>query len=124
MTTPNYTPVYYNIQAIVTRTITDSAVTYDCACYPPKLTVTTSNAIIGYQLIDPTPGDIVFTGMTKINPPPVRQLSDPAMSVDGRTLLISDRNSVAADIHIKLHFRDGDGLEFSHDPQIGNVPES
>lgn len=124
MSHPSPTPVYYNIQVVAERITVDGVTSYITTCYPKSITVTTPNAVLGYQLVGPTPASILFTGMRKNNPPPQRQLSDATVSVDGRMLLISDRNSLKVDIDISLLFSDGGEVEFSHDPQIGNVPES
>jgi hypothetical protein len=121
--TPTPTPVFHNVQVTAFRTIVDGKPQFECFCYPPKVVVTSSDAVIGYQLAGPTDDDILLTGMTKLNPPSERQLSDASVSVDGRLLLLSDRNTIPADIHIRLEFQYRGEEAFTHDPQIGNVPE-
>ncbi|RFP21554.1 hypothetical protein D0T25_09845 [Duganella sp. BJB488] len=51
------------------------------------------------------------------------QLSEASVSVDGKLLTFSDANTVKMSLAINLKFKDGDMVEFSHDPQIQNNPE-
>ncbi len=117
------TPVFHNVQVTAFRKIVDGKPVFECFCYPAKVVIASPNAVIGYQLVAPTDSKIVMTGMTKLNPPSERQLSDASVSVDGRLLLLSDRNTIPADIHIRLEFLYHGEEAFTHDPQIGNVPE-
>lgn len=123
--TPLYTPtpVFHNVQVTAFRKVVDGKPQFECTCYPTKVVIASPDAVIGYQLVAPTDSDIVLTGMTKLNPPSERQLSDASVSVDGRLLLLSDRNTIPAEIHIRLEFLYRGEEAFTHDPQIGNVPE-
>lgn len=122
---PVPTPVFHNVQVIVTRQLVNGASTYVIETFPTDIKVTSANAVIGYQLVDPTPPDIRLTGYALVNPPKiVPQLSAPAISPNGRLMTLVDLNSVKADLHISLQFMDKDSQVFAHDPQIGNDPES
>ena len=72
---------------------------------PSTLTVTEPNTIINYQLIDPTPAELRFTGVTIA--PPNEQLSPPAISTDGRNLTLNDVNTVAEDFVVTFEFNTG-----------------
>lgn len=69
---------------------------------PPSLTVTEPNTIVNYQLVDPTPAELKFTGVTIA--PPNDQLSPPAISTDGRNLTLNDVNTVAGDFIVTFQF--------------------
>ncbi len=88
---------------------------------PPAPLVTESDTVINYQIIDTDGYDIVFTGMA-VKPENNNQLSTASVSVSGKLLTFSDANSEKLTLAINLKFKDKDGLEFSHDPQIQNDP--
>ena len=69
---------------------------------PPTLTVTERNSIVNYELVDPTPAELRFTGVTIA--PPNDQLSPPAISTDGRNLTLNDVNTVAEDFVVTFQF--------------------
>lgn len=114
-------PKFCNTRVIITRNT--SGFGHTVTCDPPDIIVLKPNAVINYQLVDPTPPEIEFTGLTFRKPHPERQLSDPSISVDKRMITFSDLNSVNEVIDISLQWRDQLKKEnISHDPQIGNDP--
>lgn len=89
---------------------------------PPKLTVTEPNTIINFQLVDPTPAELRFTGVKVA--PPNDQLSPPAISTDGRNLTLNDVNTVAEDFVVTFQFNNelaAPRLQAS-DPDVVNRP--
>lgn len=84
--------------------------------------VTQVDTIINYQIFDTGGKDIVFTGMT-VSPADNNQLSPASVSVSGKQLTFSDANTSKMILNITLNFKDEDGVEFMHDPQVQNEPE-
>jgi hypothetical protein len=84
--------------------------------------VTQADTIINYQIFDSGEQDIVFTGMT-VSPSDNNQLSAATVSISGKQLTFSDANTSPITLSIILNFKDENGLEFMHDPQIQNEPE-
>lgn len=97
---------------------------YQVTCIPECITVTDPNTIIVYQMIAPTPSDIVFTGIDRSKPFPGPQLSAlPIISFDGKMMALFDANTVKEQIHVFLQFRDTDAENAgSFDPQVINIP--
>lgn len=129
MQTP-YTPVppaFINTIVIAERRPDEDGNThcrkYRVTCHPPSLVVTEPGTILNFQLITPTPQEIVFRGIEKKKPNPERQLSDPSISVDGKQLTLSDANSIKEKIDVTLLFKDGD-RDVSYDPQVQNDPRA
>ncbi|MDC8757106.1 hypothetical protein [Janthinobacterium fluminis] len=85
-----------------------------------SIKVATSSAVINYQLVHPTPADIVFTGMRTDQSDLDPQFSIPTISQDGRMLTFSDSNSRKELIKITLLWRAG--VAIAHDPQVENDP--
>lgn len=81
--------------------------------------VTQKDTIINYQIYDSGEHDITFVGMTA---DPNDQFSAAVVSVSGKQLTFSDRNSSSQTISFKLQFQTEDGVIFSHDPQVQNEP--
>jgi hypothetical protein len=96
--------------------------TYLVQTEPAVPYVTQQDTVINYQIYDSGGNDIVFTGMTVI---PVNndQLSAAAVSVSGKLLTFNDANTKGSTLSITLNFKDEDGVEFMHDPQIKNDPQ-
>ena len=84
---------------------------------PATLTVTEPNTIINYQLVDPTPAELKFTGVTIA--PPNDQLSPPAISTDGRNLTLNDVNTVEGDFVVTFEFSN----ELEAAPMLRGLPD-
>ncbi|TWI67539.1 hypothetical protein IP91_01653 [Pseudoduganella lurida] len=69
---------------------------------PGVLQVTDPDTIVNYQLVDPTPADLLFTGLAIT--PENNQLSAPAISTDGRNLTINDINTLREDFTLVFAF--------------------
>lgn len=89
-------------------------------CTPYSMPVYTGDAILNYQLVSPTPSGIVFAGYDACAPLPGRELSRPSISVDGKMMTLSDRNSKGETILITLRFKDV--MEILYDPEVPNNP--
>ncbi|MHA4871051.1 hypothetical protein ACXZ1M_25525 [Duganella sp. PWIR1] len=89
---------------------------------PAVPSVTLQDTIINYQIYDTNGYDIVFTGMTVV-PADNDQLSPASVSISGKQLTFSDANTKAETLNVTLNFKDQDGVEFLHDPQIKNEPQ-
>ncbi|MRW88738.1 hypothetical protein GJ699_01920 [Duganella sp. FT80W] len=85
--------------------------------------VTQPDTVINYQIYDTSGFDIVFTGVTVV-PADNDQLSPASVSISGKQLTFTDANTKSITFNIILNFKDKDGVEFSHDPQIQNDPQS
>ena len=96
----------------------DGSGTYQVTCNPPSLVVTQPNTIISFQLIGPTPTNVLFTGFYETGIP-VQQMSLPSITNDGKLMTSIDANSAAGTIDVTLHFKDSE-VQFSFDPQIHN----
>lgn len=83
--------------------------------------VTQPDTILNYQIYDCGDKNIVFTGMS-VTPVDNKQLSQASVSVSGKTLTFSDANTNPAKmiLNITLQFKDEDGIQFSHDPEVVN----
>ncbi len=84
--------------------------------------VTQADTVISYQIYDSGDKNIVFTGMSVV-PPDNDQLSQASVSVSGKVLTFSDANTSKMILAVTLNFKDEDGIEFMHDPQVQNEPE-
>ncbi len=98
---------------------------FDVTTVPATPIITEKDTVINYQIFDSSGLDIVFTGMTVL-PLGSDQLSAPSVSLSGKLLTFSDANTKKVNLNIILEFlnksvKDG---EFSHDPQISNVPQT
>jgi len=96
--------------------------TYKVETMPAVLVVSQPDTIVNYQIFDSGSDNIVFTGMTVI-PEDNDQLSEESISISGKQLTFSDANTSKMTLNITLHFKDDDGVEFMHDPQVENEPE-
>ena len=94
--------------------------TYKVETAPATPWVTQPDTVINYQLYDCGGTDIVFTGMTVS---PNDQLSPASLSVSGKQLTFSDANTSVMSISFTLNFKDQDGVQFMHDPEVRNEPE-
>jgi hypothetical protein len=89
---------------------------------PAAPCITLPDTIMNYQIYDSHDNNIVFTGMTVV-PANNDQLSPASVSVSGKQLTFSDANTKKMTLNIILNFKDQDGVEFMHDPQVQNEPE-
>jgi len=92
---------------------------YKVTCDPEKVQVGACSGIINYQIIE-APHGIVFTGFDKASSSPQRQLSAPAISVDGKMMTFSDQYAEEGPILITLRFTDR--TEILYDPELENNP--
>lgn len=115
-------PSFKNIQVSV-KPNPDKPGKYDVLTIPPAPQITDADTIINYQIVDTDGYPIVFTGMN-VKPHDNDQLSNATVSIDGKMLTFSDMNSVKMTLNINLKFKDQDGVEFAHDPQIQNEPQA
>ena len=117
-------PEFFNTTITVLRTADGSGNAcdgkYNVVYGNPKVTDRSANAIFNYQLADPTPKEIRFTGMRVEGETGTHQLSEPTISVDGRMITFSDANTET--VLMNLTFKWRDCIEFEHDPQVGNIP--
>ncbi len=113
---------FFNIQVIAIPEIgPDGKKTYSTTFLPEAITVKTHDAVINYQLIDPTPADVIFKGM-KVKPAQQGQFSTPSVSQSGKLITFSDANTVKEVIGVTLVFTDKDAGEFHVDPDVDNEP--
>jgi len=96
---------------------------YRITCHPPYLVVAERDTILNFQLILPTPEDILFKGLKKKKPFPERQLSDPSISLNGKQMTLCDANTICEDIDVTLQFHHH-GREIDYDPQVQNDPRA
>lgn len=95
---------------------------YDVHTAPEMPYVTQKDTVINYQIYDDDGQGIVFTGMT-IKTLGNDQLSAASVSISGKQMTFSDANSSKVTISFTLNFKDADGIEFMHDPQVENDPQ-
>jgi hypothetical protein len=95
---------------------------YEVETAPATPWVTIRDTVINYQIFDSGKKDIVFTGMS-VTPVDNDQLSAASVSVSGKQLTFSDANTSKVTFNITLNFKDEDGVEFTHDPEVQNSPE-
>ncbi|QJD92769.1 hypothetical protein HH213_23375 [Duganella dendranthematis] len=96
---------------------------YDVSTVPAVPVITQQDTIINYQIVDTDGQSIVFSGMS-VKPKDNNQLSEETLSLDKKMLAFFDANTEKMTLNITLHFQDGEGIEFSHDPQVDNDPEA
>ncbi|GAB3438737.1 hypothetical protein NX773_07125 [Massilia solisilvae] len=115
-------PSFHNITVVVVPTPDGSGNAgggkWKVTCSPYSCPVFTGDAILNYQLVAPTPSGIVFAGYEACAPLPGRELSRPSISVDGKMMTFSDRNSKGETILVTLRFKDI--MEILYDPEIPN----
>ncbi|UGQ48902.1 hypothetical protein [Massilia endophytica] len=122
---------FQNVQVVVTPSRDAAgAVSYSYTTEPTKLVITQRDTIINFQLVLPTPPDVVFTGMTLS--PSSRQFSTPTISTDGKNVTISDVNTAVGDFTWNFAFNGVTATRASSstmtlmatDPDIENRPGS
>lgn len=115
-------PVFHNITVVVEPAPDGKGNAgggkWKVTCTPYSCPVVTGDAILNYQLVAPTPSGIVFAGYDACAPLPGRELSRPSISVDGKMMTFSDRNSKGETILITLRFKDV--MEILYDPEVPN----
>jgi hypothetical protein len=115
--------MFHNVQVIAipsTDPVTGGT-NYDVTFIPVAVEVSSPDAVINYQLIWPTPADVVFIDMSVL-PVDQNQFSEESRSVDGKLLTFSDANTSDEILHVTLNFTDASGVSFTFDPQIVNRP--
>ena len=124
-------PGFFNIQVVVKRPppgSPDPANHYDISYFfegqqvqNGAITPTTLDVVINYQLIEPTPPEIRFTGLTK-NPERNKvQLSQASVSLDGKMITFNDKCDTREKIDVTLFW--ADCVHFSQDPEVINNPD-
>ncbi|HEX8609721.1 MAG TPA: hypothetical protein VF800_00325 [Telluria sp.] len=124
-------PPVINVFVIVQPTLFGNAGDglFQVTCVPETIVVTEPNTLVVYQLIAPTPPNILFSGYTDPGPAPTaQQLSQPAtVSADGTMMAIFDADSNSdveppLTIQVKLWFIDTENpdIPFIFDPQVTN----
>lgn len=88
----------------------------------PTPVITEEDTVISYQIIATDGYPIVFKGMS-VKPHDNDQVSPHSISLDGRVMVFIDANTKKMILNINLKFKDKDGVEFSHDPQVDNDPQ-
>lgn len=96
-------------------------VKYDTTFKPNVLVVTEPDTVINYQLVAPTPVDVIFKGLT-IKPDGSKQFSQPVISKSGKLVTLSDANTASEKFNISIKFTDKDSQEFIVDPEVENDP--
>jgi hypothetical protein len=69
---------------------------------PHPVVITEADTIINYQLVAPTPDDVVFTGLTLS--PASTQFSKPTISADGKNITLSDVNTTWSNFKTAFEF--------------------
>ncbi|MGS0740754.1 hypothetical protein ACVBEF_02795 [Glaciimonas sp. GG7] len=110
-------PVFLNMLVIALPS-NDGSGTYQVTCNPPYLTVTQPNTIISFQLIGPTPEDVIFAGFEESGAL-TQQMSPASIPNDGKLMMTVDANSATCTMNINLLFKDSE-VPFSFDPQVHN----
>jgi hypothetical protein len=121
MTTLVPPTTFQNIEVWVTPKV-DKPGKYDVITKPESPVITEKNTVLSYQIVETAGYPIVFTGMT-VKPKDNNQFSKETISIDAKVLAFIDANTEKMTLNIVLHFKDTDGIEFSHDPQVQNEPE-
>lgn len=97
---------------------------YDVTTVPADLEVLDQDTIISYQIVDTAGYPIIFKEMTVV-PEDNDQFSEETVSLDGKVLAFVDANTKKMTLNIKLKFKNTETqVEFIHDPQIQNNPET
>lgn len=120
MTTLTATTQFINV--VVKVTPGETAGQYNVETAPAIPYVTQPDTVVNYQIYETDGLNIIFTGMT-VTPVNNHQLSSASVSVSGKQLTFSDSNTHPVTLNVTLNFKDEDGKEFMHDPQIKNDPQ-
>ena len=91
-------------------------------CTPPIFPVHSSDAVLNYRLVEPTPKGIEFVGYDAVKRDQAQVLSKPSISIDGKMMTFNDRVLSGETILITLRFRDVTEILF--DPEVQNNPVS
>lgn len=110
------------INVMVKVTAGDQAGAYHVRMAPEMPCATQPDTIVNYQIYDDGGEGIVFTGMT-IQTLGNDQLSAPSVSKSGKQLTFCDANTSKVTISFTLNFKNAQGIEFMHDPQVKNDPQ-
>lgn len=103
--------------------VQDGAGSFAIRSFPERIVVNSNNAVLVFQLVDPTAADVVFLHPV-ITPVPQDQFSTVAISRDGKLLIMSDLDSVSGVYHLQLRVKDAAGNIGSHDPEVVNRPDT
>lgn len=123
-TLPIPASAFINIQVTVLQKQSGtSSPSYDVSCNPESITVTAHDTVLNYQLVEPTPQEIVFSGVDT-KPDHNHQLSAASISVSGKLLTLSDANTRDQTLDLTLKFHDKHGNKISFDPQVINRPNT
>jgi len=115
---------FINIQVTVLQKPSGTgSSSYDVSCNPESITVTQPDSVINYQLVEPTPQEIEFSGVDT-KPDHNHQLSAATISVSGKLLTLSDANTKDQILDLTLKFHDKQGNKISFDPQVINRPDA
>jgi len=117
-------PEFLNVQVTAIPKIDSKGhITYDTTFTPERLTVTTPDTVINYQLVYPTPADVKFKKLSVV-PDQNDQFSAPSISESGKLVTFSDANTAKETFNIKIKFTNKDGQEYLVDPEVDNDPRS
>jgi hypothetical protein len=114
---------FVNVQvtAIPVKDQSTGKTSYNVHFDPASLVVSVFDTVIAYQLVGPTPADVVFKSV-KVKPGQEDQLSTPSISESGKLVTFSDANTRQVDFRLTFHFADDAQHEFSVDPEVVNQP--
>jgi hypothetical protein len=115
------------INVLVTRvphTGANGQVSYTTTYAPDLVSVVTPDTVINYQLVPPTPDDIVFVSAT-VSPADNTQLSEPVISQSGKMVTFSNANTEKQTFQIAFGYSGGGGgatVNLATDPEVDNEP--
>lgn len=113
---------FINVEVVASKKKdTDGNITYETIFKPERVSVKSHDAVINYQLVDPTPEGVQFVNVD-IEPEQQTQLSNPSVGRSGKLLTLSDVNTTQEEFNLTFHFKDSDGIKFFVDPEIDNFP--
>jgi hypothetical protein len=110
----------YTATKLITVTATPPFAKDDLSCDPDPAYVDLANTTIVFELDGKTPDGVKFTKFTSDHK---EQFGKVVISDNGRRMDVDDLDSKKEKVHYKLHFSNGHGHHFTHDPQIINDPK-
>ncbi|MES2321882.1 MAG: hypothetical protein V4633_06440 [Pseudomonadota bacterium] len=96
---------------------------FDFSCYPERVWVGDGAAVLIYQLVEPTPADVVFL-LPSVPGIDDGQMSTISISRNGKLMVFSDIDTSYADFKFELNVADKSGTVYAHDPEVINRPDT
>ena len=97
---------------------------YDAEYDPKIINVTENDTVLNFRLVTPTPDDVIISSVA-VNPEENTQLSTPSISKNGKSMTLSDVNTVKQKFNLTFSYatKKSDGIHARMAAMISEYPE-